>query len=65
MEEYKKKIEIILSNKMASNGDITSAIQETHIWLGAEWICTDMEMSVCNALHTYIDDCAIDMKNDY
>ena len=63
MDEYKKKIEIILSNKLASGGDIASAIKETHIWLGAEWLCTDMEMSVCNALHTYSDDYAYDMKD--
>lgn len=63
MDEYKKKIERILSNKLASSGDIASAIKETHIWLGAEWLCTDMEMSVCNALHTYIDDYGYDMKD--
>lgn len=65
MDEYKKKIERILSNKLESGEEYVRAVKETHIWLGAEWICTDMEMSVCNALHTYIDDCAIDMRSDY
>lgn len=65
MDEYKKKIERILSNKLASGEEYVRAVKETHIWLGAEWICTDMEMSVCNALHTYIDECAKEIIRDF
>ena len=65
MDEYKQKIERILSNKMESSGEILSVIRETHIWLGAEWLCTDMEMSVCNELHSYIDEYATDLIMGY
>lgn len=64
MDEYKNKIERILSNKLEYNGDHIKAIEETHIWLWAEWQGTDMDMLDCMKLHTYIDECAKEIIRD-
>lgn len=65
MDEYKQKIERILSNKLEYNGDHKKAIEETHIWLQAEWQGSDMKMDECNELHTYIDECAKEIIRNF
>lgn len=65
MDEYKKKIERILSNKMNQNRDYKRAVKETHIWLWAEWQGTDMDMNDCIDLHTYIDECAKEIIRNF
>ena len=41
---YKKKIEVILDNKLEHNGDNQKAIEDVKTWLCCEWQCSEMPM---------------------
>lgn len=41
---YKKKIEVILDNKLEYNGDNQKAIEDVKTWLCCEWQCSQMSM---------------------
>lgn len=57
IEEYKKKIEIILDNSLGcSEGN--APVEKVHTWLWGEWLCSDMEMDERRKLHAFIDECA-------
>lgn len=55
---YEYKIEIILSNRLESNGDNGKAIEAVKIWLGCEWQCGLIEMHEYNRLLSKVDEIA-------
>ena len=57
LDDYKRKIDTILSNRLGL-GDNEPSIRSVHIWLECEWQCTEMEMSEKTLLDNYIDVCA-------
>lgn len=58
IEMYKKKIEIILDNRLEYNGDNDKEIEIVHHWLTCEWQGSEMNMSDYLLLSKYIDEVA-------
>lgn len=65
LDDYKRKIDIILYNRLEFCGDNDNAIQSVHIWLSCEWQCTDMEMSETELLDNYIDERAKEIISNF
>lgn len=42
MDEYLKKMEMILDNRLEAGGDHQKVITDIMAWLHCEWLCTEM-----------------------
>lgn len=62
---YKKKIEVILDNKLEYNGDNQKAIEDVKTWLCCEWQCSQMSMEEYIQLRDMVEPIAERMIKDY
>ena len=61
---YKKKIEVILDNKLEYNGDNQKAIEDVKTWLCCEWQCGQMSMEEYIQLRNMVEPIAERMIKD-
>ena len=61
---YKKKIEVILDNKLEYNGDNQKAIEDVKTWLCCEWQCSQMSMEKYIQLRDMVESIAERMIKD-
>lgn len=61
---YKKKIEVILDNKLEYNGDNQKAIEDVKTWLCCEWQCSQMSMEEYIQLRDMVEPIAERMIKD-